>query len=220
MRMMMAMVVMVRRKMKILNVNQVLTMILMMMLQVLRNVMVGQLVMNQQSRARAMAPMLNSAAGSWNIDHFAYEYEQKCGRCVPRAILQSLRSMLAKYGHGNHFDNSCGFAVDMDSKCRAVWSQLAWLLENRHSQDVSDECLHILQSECGLGPFSAVLIARLLSVTIDPALYNFDRQDIGQYAAMGLLLLSGMSADSSRAYCTMRKGKEAARALFPQLLEV
>eukprot|EP00973_Karenia_brevis_P004494 615400-Karenia_brevis.AAC.1 len=150
---------------------------------VLRNVCVCAVVLNQRDRCEWLSSILQT--GSESIirkESFQERFESKFGRAAPRAILQSARGVLKKYGCKNHFDNSCAYVEDMSRKCKSAWR---WLDSSTtcNGQDISGDTLGTLRRELGLGPFSAMLVARNLSI-VWPKFYCMHRCDLGKYAKM------------------------------------
>ena len=72
--------------------------------------------------------------------------------------------------------------------------------------------------QLGIPKFRALLVARLLSIA-DPALYDMERRDIGDFAELGLWLLLGRPAEQARAMVGTSPFKAGVDKLFLALLE-
>ena len=178
----------------------------------LYNIVVAVVALNSRARYEALAPL--ELAKPLAAAEFKAKFEPLFGRrAPPKALLQGVRCTLGRYGKGNHFDNCAEFVEDMGRKCPAAWAKID---AARAGGDASDAVLAVLRKDLGLGPFSSIVAARLLAL-IDPRLYDYGRADLGQFARMGLGLLTGMDARQARAFSTTRAQAKEADALFAQL---
>ena len=180
----------------------------------LYNIVVAVVVLNSRARYEALAPL--SLAAPITANDFKAKFEPLFGRrAPPGALLQAVRCTLGRYGAGNHFENSARFVEDMGGKCAAAWAKID---AARQVGGTSAAVLKVLRKDLGLGPFSSVVAARLLSV-LDQRLFDCERADLGQYARMGLGLLAGMDSKRARELSTKKARAREANALFEQLRE-
>jgi len=178
----------------------------------LYNIVAAVAILNNKDRFAAFAPLdVNEPLAA---SAFADKFESSFGRrAPPQALLQAMRATLARYGQGNHFENSAFFLEDMGHKCIKAWEKMSAL----HGDDVSDFTLAILRRDLGLGPFVSQVVARFLAL-VRPSLYNLNRRDVGQYARMGLGMLSGMDQVKARAFARDKKRGEEADSIFARLM--
>eukprot|EP00973_Karenia_brevis_P072586 10082938-Karenia_brevis.AAC.1 len=112
------------------------------------------------------------------------------------------------------------YCNDMHIKSASVWQSLEEDLQKGSAdQDLSDVCISVLRADLGLGPFASLLVARNLSLILDPRLYDWDRRDLGQFAKMGLYILAGLDVQSARVSSQKKQYNPRAQRLFQLLLD-
>ena len=178
----------------------------------LYSVVVGVVALNSRERFEAFAPL--DVAAPLSAAAFAAKFEPLFGRAAPpQAILQAVRCTLQRYRRGNHFENTALFVEDMGRRVPAAWAEIE---AAGFGPDAPAAVLRVLRG-LGLGPFCAIVAARLLSVA-DPRLFDLGHQGLGQYARMGLGLMTGLPREEAKAFSTDRKKAAEADCLFATLL--
>ena len=121
-------------------------------------------------------------------------------KCPPRAILQSVRHTLGSFGNGTHFENCGSFAQHAAEHSHAAWEELMQLCNQPGAQaeDKSEACKAILKEHFRLGPFSAMMCCRYLSLFCGQCVYPRERRDLFQFSKMGLGLMANMSVAEAR----------------------
>ena len=123
---------------------------------------------------------------------------------VPPHLKQGMLSLL---GNGPEIENCGRFIHELAAKIPAGLAKI------QHGADA----IMVLQ-QLGIPKFRALLVARLLSIA-DPALYDMERRDIGDFAELGLWLLLGRPAEQARAMVGTSPFKAGVDKLFLALLE-
>ena len=178
----------------------------------LYSVVVGVVALNSRERFEAFAPL--DVAAPLSAAAFAAKFEPLFGRAAPpQAILQAVRCTLQRYRRGNHFENTALFVEDMGRRVPAAWAEIE---AAGFGPDAPAAVLRVLRG-LGLGPFCAIVAARLLSVA-DPRLFDLGHQGLGQYARMGLGLMTGLPREEAKAFSTDREKAAEADCLFATLL--
>ena len=174
-------------------------------------------VLNSAERFQKMMPTLMELFGKVNAsaneqchecpekamfkEVFEKKFEELFGRkAPPQAILQSVRSTLGRHGCHNHFENSGSFIQDAAQHVQHAWGELMEL-RNQSSKgkvDRSEGCKAILRKHFGLGPFSAMICSRYLSLFCGECMYPTERKDLFQYSRMGLGLMADMEVQDAR----------------------
>ena len=115
--------------------------------------------------------------------------------------------MLGLLGRGPEVE-SCGrFLNELAEKIPAA-------LESIHR---GDDALRVLQEDLCVPRFRAVMTARLLSL-VSPALYDFNRRDIDDYAVLGLWLLVGLEPEQARAVVGAAEFTQGVDPIFRRLV--
>ena len=115
--------------------------------------------------------------------------------------------MLSLLGNGPEAE-SCGrFIHDLAAKIPTTLAKI---------QDGAD-AITVLQ-QLRIPKFRALLVARLLSIA-DPALYNMEQRDIGDFAELGLWLLLGLPTGQAHAMVGASPFKAGVDKIFLALVE-
>ena len=176
-----------------------------------RNILVGVSVLFTSQRLRHMLSYLDPAM---TAETFRDAMLQTCGRVAPSpAIAGALRGMLSRYGHHNAFENGVALAVDLCRRSSASWKALTEARRRSTSNDGTSITKKILRQHLQLGPFVTLIVMRYMSF-IDPWFYNENSStEIGQYARMGIFLLTGMTGADAYEKSIGRHLEEASRLL-------
>ena len=171
----------------------------------LYNLIIGQTVLPNWRRLEALGPF--SAEAPQSPEEFASCFRERfpgCGGVVPPHLKQGVLSLL---GNGPEAE-SCGrFIHDLATKIPTALAKI---------QDGAD-AITVLQ-QLRIPKFRALLVARLLSIA-DPALYNMEQRDIGDFAELGLWLPLGHPAAQARAMVGTSPFKAGVDKIFLALVE-
>jgi hypothetical protein len=169
------------------------------------NLIIGQTVLPSWRRLEALGPFRVDAPQS--PEEFASRFREQfpgCRGVVPPHLKQGVLSLL---GNGPEIENCGRFIHELAAKIPAGLAKI------QHGADA----IMVLQ-QLGIPKFRALLVVRLLSIA-DPALYDMERRDIGDFAELGLWLLLGRPAEQARAMVGTSPFKAGVDKLFLALLE-